>query len=175
MNGTQIFLFRLCRLPFYIMSLPSMPIRRHILALDKQESKFNPTLFRTGVGPICSTHVGLYKQQDTSSFTLLSHLLCYTLCPMSLASRRRRRSISPPRPRTCCCGASSSHCRLEQHTRGNRMPSAACTSPWIDAARRRPHWPSSIPVDTCRSRDLLAVFHHQIKSSVTASSSRTIT
>jgi hypothetical protein len=49
MNGTQIFLFRLCRLPFYIMSLPSMPIRRHILALDKQESKFNPTLFRTGL------------------------------------------------------------------------------------------------------------------------------
>jgi hypothetical protein len=50
--------------------------------------------------------------------------------------------------------------RLEQHTRGNRMSSAACTSPWIDAARRRPHRPSSIPVDTGRSRDLLAAACH---------------
>jgi hypothetical protein len=94
MNGTQVFMFHLCRLWFYVISLPSMPIRQHILALDKQESKFNPTLFRTGARPICSTHVGLYKQQDTSSFTLFFHLLCSTVCPRSLASCE-----PPPPPR----------------------------------------------------------------------------
>jgi hypothetical protein len=47
MNGTQVFMFNLCRLPFYII-FASMPIRQHLLALDEHESKFDPTLFRTG-------------------------------------------------------------------------------------------------------------------------------
>jgi hypothetical protein len=98
MNGTQVFMFHLCRLPFYIISLPSMPIRHHILALDKYESKFNPTLFRTGARPICSTHVGLYKQQDTSSFTFFP---IYFAPPCALghwqvASRRRRLVVQVP-------------------------------------------------------------------------------